>query len=163
MSRGELQQYCLIFLDSSTPCCRLKGTPQYHSTGYVSQDHREICLTDKESYVEEGSEITAGLMKAMTEIFPKCGRRICIVHYYGNFAKKYPVPDNITNFVKSFNGKIERFRHKPIMVLLEAILHKFMSIIAKRAEIAKEWTGRVVPKNLHSYAYLVYLYCTTSN
>jgi len=32
------------------------------------------------------------------------------------------------------------------MVLLEAILHEFMSVIAKRAEIAKEWTGRVVPK-----------------
>ena len=48
--------------------------------------------------------------------------------------------------MESFNGKIERFRHKPIMVLLKAILHKFMSIIAKRAEIAKEWARRVVPK-----------------
>ncbi|KAJ8426926.1 hypothetical protein Cgig2_010444 [Carnegiea gigantea] len=36
-------------------------------------------------------------------------------------------------------GQIETFRHKPIRVLLEAIL-------AKRAEIAKEWTGRVVSK-----------------
>ena len=62
------------------------------------------------------------------------------------FDQELKVSDNTTDFVESFNGKIERFRHKPIMVLLEAILHTFMSIIAKRAEIAKEWTESVVPK-----------------
>jgi len=60
------------------------------------------------------------------------------------FDQELKVPDNSTNFVKSFNVKIKRFRHKPIMVLLEVILHKFVCILAKRAEIAKEL--RVVPK-----------------
>ncbi|KAJ8423236.1 hypothetical protein Cgig2_013488 [Carnegiea gigantea] len=151
MSKGEFQQCYFIFLDSSTPCCRLQGKPPYHYTGY-------------------------GLMKAMTEIFPECGRRICAVHYYRNFAREYPgvklhslfftaanaynyraiekiykvnknahswLIEEPTQHWASFNGKIERFRHKPIMVLLEAILHKFMSIIAKRVEIAKEWNRRV--------------------
>jgi len=64
------------------------------------------------------------------------------------FDQELKVLDNTTNFVESFNGtgKTETFRHKPIMAVLEAILYKFMSIIAKRAEIAKEWTGRVVFK-----------------
>ena len=62
------------------------------------------------------------------------------------FEQELKVAYNTTSFVENCNGKIERFRHKPIMVLLEAILHTFMSITAKRAEIAKEWTVKVVLK-----------------
>ena len=56
------------------------------------------------------------------------------------------VTDNTTNFMNSFNGKIEKYRHEPIFTLLEAVIEKFMSAIAKRAEICQEWSGKVVPK-----------------
>ena len=43
------------------------------------------------------------------------------------------IPDNTTNYVKSFNGKIERFRNKPIMTLLEEIRNKWMPNLARKA------------------------------
>jgi len=54
--------------------------------------------------------------------------------------------DNTTNFVESFNGKMEKYRHKLIFTFLEEVMEKFMSTIAKRTEICQEWSGRVVPK-----------------
>ena len=62
------------------------------------------------------------------------------------FDTELKAPDHTTNFVESFNGKIEKYRHKPIFTLLEAVMEKFMSTIAKRTEICQEWSGRVVPK-----------------
>ena len=46
-------------------------------------------------------------------------------------------PDNTTNFVESFNGKIELFRYKPIYILLEEIRRKFMKTIANQFNVAK--------------------------
>ena len=62
------------------------------------------------------------------------------------FDPNLKAPDNTTNFVKSFNGKIEKYRQKPIFTLIEAVMEMFMSTIAKRADICQEWSGRVVPK-----------------
>ncbi|KAJ8422777.1 hypothetical protein Cgig2_008591 [Carnegiea gigantea] len=55
-------------------------------------------------------------------------------------------PDNTTNFVESFNGKIEKFRFKPVWTLLEAIRKKFMSIIVRKFEIANGWSGKLCPR-----------------
>ncbi|KAJ8444478.1 hypothetical protein Cgig2_024042 [Carnegiea gigantea] len=55
-------------------------------------------------------------------------------------------PDNTTNFVESFNGKIELFRYKPVFTLLEEIRRKFMKTIANRFKVAKSWPGHVVPR-----------------
>jgi len=55
-------------------------------------------------------------------------------------------PDNTTNFVESFNGKIELYRHKPIFTLLEEIRRKFVKTIANRFKVGKSWPGHVVPR-----------------
>ena len=55
-------------------------------------------------------------------------------------------PNNTTNFVESFNGKIELFRYKPIYILLEEVRRKFMKTIANRFNVAKTWVGHVVPR-----------------
>ncbi|KAJ8431020.1 hypothetical protein Cgig2_003835 [Carnegiea gigantea] len=47
-------------------------------------------------------------------------------------------PDNITNLVESFNGKIELYRHKPVFTLLEEIRRKFMKTIANRFNVERE-------------------------
>jgi len=62
------------------------------------------------------------------------------------FDPEVKCPDNTTNFVESFNGKIEKFRYKPIFTLLEAVRRKFMKTIADRGSIAKQWKGKVVPR-----------------
>ena len=54
--------------------------------------------------------------------------------------------DNTTNFVESFNGKIELFRYKPIFILLEEIKRKFTKTIANRFNVAKTWIGHVLPR-----------------
>ncbi|KAJ8441647.1 LOW QUALITY PROTEIN: hypothetical protein Cgig2_019781 [Carnegiea gigantea] len=54
-------------------------------------------------------------------------------------------PDNTTNFVESFNWKIEKLRSKPIFTLLEEIRRKFMKTIAHRFKVPKSWPGVVVP------------------
>ncbi|KAJ8446525.1 hypothetical protein Cgig2_027487 [Carnegiea gigantea] len=48
------------------------------------------------------------------------------------------IPNNTTNYMESFNGKIERFINKPIMTLLEEIRNKWMSNLARRAELASK-------------------------
>ncbi|KAJ8444446.1 hypothetical protein Cgig2_005968 [Carnegiea gigantea] len=48
--------------------------------------------------------------------------------------------------MESFNGKIEKFRNKTIMILLEKLRNKWMSNLARRAELASEWDGKVTPK-----------------
>ncbi|KAJ8452794.1 hypothetical protein Cgig2_014557 [Carnegiea gigantea] len=55
-------------------------------------------------------------------------------------------PDNTTNFAESFNGKIEKFRYKPVWTLLEAIRKKFMSTIVRKFEIANGWSGKLCPR-----------------
>jgi len=47
------------------------------------------------------------------------------------FDTHLKAPDNTTSFVESFNGKIEKYMHKPIFTLLEAVMEKFMSTIGK--------------------------------
>ena len=44
-------------------------------------------------------------------------------------------PDSTTNFVESCNGKIEKFRYKPIFTLLLEIRRKFMKTIAHRVKL----------------------------
>ena len=53
-------------------------------------------------------------------------------------------PDNTTNFVESFNGKIEKLRYMPIFTFLEEIRRKFMKTIAHRFKAAKSWPSAVV-------------------
>ncbi|KAJ8426704.1 hypothetical protein Cgig2_020691 [Carnegiea gigantea] len=55
-------------------------------------------------------------------------------------------PDNTTNFVESFNGKIGKFRYKPVWTLLEAIRKKFMSTIVRKFEITNGWSGKLCPR-----------------
>ncbi|KAJ8422476.1 LOW QUALITY PROTEIN: hypothetical protein Cgig2_016078 [Carnegiea gigantea] len=105
-----------------------------------------------------------GLIKGMVEIFTESRRRICNVHYNRNFSKDYPgmqtsmhliacarhtfdpelkCPDNTTNFVESFNGKIEKYRSSQsshCWKLLEGSLCKQLS------RISKDWKGKVVPR-----------------
>jgi len=38
--------------------------------------------------------------------------------------------------MESFNGKIKKFRYKPIFTLLEEVRKKFMSSITKKFEVA---------------------------
>ncbi|KAJ8439595.1 hypothetical protein Cgig2_024182 [Carnegiea gigantea] len=47
-------------------------------------------------------------------------------------------PDNTTNFVESFNDKIELHRHKLVFTLLEEIRRKFMKTIANRFKAERE-------------------------
>lgn len=54
-------------------------------------------------------------------------------------------PNNTTSFV-DFNGKIEKYKYKPIFSLLEAIRRKFMQTIANKSRISKDWKGKVVPR-----------------
>jgi len=46
-------------------------------------------------------------------------------------------PDNTTNFVESFNGKIELFKYKSIFIILDEIRRNFMKTIANRFNAAK--------------------------
>jgi len=62
------------------------------------------------------------------------------------FDPEVKCPYNTTNFVESFNGKIEKFWYTPIFTLLEAVRRKFMKTIADKANIAKQWKGKVVPR-----------------
>jgi len=48
--------------------------------------------------------------------------------------------------VEKFNSKIERFRYKHIMTLLEGVRNKWISNLARRAELASEWARKVTPK-----------------
>ncbi|KAJ8434692.1 hypothetical protein Cgig2_030262 [Carnegiea gigantea] len=52
------------------------------------------------------------------------------------FDPEVKCPNNTTNFVESFNGKIEKYRYKPIFTMLEAIRRKFMRTIINRAKLA---------------------------
>jgi len=62
------------------------------------------------------------------------------------FPVSVKCPDNTSNFVESFNGKIELFRYKPIFILLKEIRSKFMKTIANKFNVAKTWVGHVVPR-----------------
>ncbi|KAJ8428956.1 hypothetical protein Cgig2_003287 [Carnegiea gigantea] len=53
------------------------------------------------------------------------------------FDPELKCPDNAANFIKSLNGKIEKYRYKPIFSLLEAVRRKFMQIIANSSRISK--------------------------
>ncbi|KAJ8425921.1 hypothetical protein Cgig2_028808 [Carnegiea gigantea] len=53
--------------------------------------------------------------------------------------------NNTTNFVGSFNGTIEKYRYKPILITLAAVTRKFMQTIANRAKLANQWKGKVGP------------------
>jgi len=48
------------------------------------------------------------------------------------------MPRQYYKFCIDFNGKIERFRYKPIFTLLGAVRRKFMKTIADKANIAKQ-------------------------
>ncbi|KAJ8426558.1 hypothetical protein Cgig2_017074 [Carnegiea gigantea] len=62
------------------------------------------------------------------------------------FDHELKYANNTTNFEESFNGKIKKYRHKQIFLLLEAIRRKFMQTIANRSRISKDWKGKVVPR-----------------
>ncbi|KAJ8422315.1 LOW QUALITY PROTEIN: hypothetical protein Cgig2_028200 [Carnegiea gigantea] len=57
------------------------------------------------------------------------------------FPVHFKCPDNTTNFVESFNVKIEPFRYKSIFTLLEEIRMKFIKTIANRFQVAKSWAS----------------------
>ena len=62
------------------------------------------------------------------------------------FDPAIKIPDDTTNYMESSNGKIERFRNKCIMTLLVEIRNKWMSNLARKAELASEWAGKVTPR-----------------
>jgi len=62
------------------------------------------------------------------------------------FDLEVKFPDNTTNFVENFNGKIKKYRYKPIFKMFEAVRKKFMKTISNRAKLANQCKGRVVPR-----------------
>jgi len=62
------------------------------------------------------------------------------------FSPTIKVPNNATNFVESFNARIEKFKHKPMMSLLEHRRKTFMSTITKRFNAHQEWPSKVCPR-----------------
>ncbi|KAJ8422692.1 hypothetical protein Cgig2_017054 [Carnegiea gigantea] len=62
------------------------------------------------------------------------------------FPPKLKCPNNTTNFVESFNGKIEKLRHNPIFTLLEEIRRKFMKTTAYIFKVVNCWTTVMVSR-----------------
>ncbi|GAB4861938.1 hypothetical protein Ancab_037193 [Ancistrocladus abbreviatus] len=55
--------------------------------------------------------------------------------------------DQVTsNFVESFNSKLEDFRSKPIMTMLEGLRRRCMTKLNDKREKAKAWQGYVCPR-----------------
>ncbi|KAJ8448500.1 hypothetical protein Cgig2_012144 [Carnegiea gigantea] len=60
------------------------------------------------------------------------------------FDSEVKCPDNTTNFVESFNGKIKKYRRKPMFTMLEAVRRKFVQTITNRAKLANQWKGKIL-------------------
>ncbi|KAJ8432916.1 hypothetical protein Cgig2_004590 [Carnegiea gigantea] len=61
-------------------------------------------------------------------------------------AYEWQLDEHLNTGLESFNGKIEKYRHKPIFSLLEAIRRKSVQIITNRSGISKDWKGKVIPR-----------------